>query len=229
MPAYRATASRSCSLSGERPIGDAGAIRIDDTPVGTLDAAQRRELGLAFVPEDRLGRGAVPDMSLAENALLTAHREGMVRNGFVRRAAVDAYARDTIAAFGVKAGGPQAAARSLSGGNLQKYIVGREIRQQPKLLIAAQPTWVWTSAPPRRSGSRCWTCAIRASRCSSSPRSSTSCSRSAIGSRSSPRPAFRSEPVADTNAEAIGLMMSGGFVAAGARPLPKASPAGTVQ
>jgi len=129
------------ALSGERPVTDANAIRIDGVAAGALDAAQRRGLGLAFVPEDRLGRGAVPDMSLAENALLTGHRESMVSHGFVQRANVDAFARDTIAAFGVKAPGPEAAARSLSGGNLQKYIVGREIRQRPKLLIAAQPTW----------------------------------------------------------------------------------------
>src|SRR5690606_34209798 len=85
--------------------------------------------------------GAVPDLSLADNALLTAHRLGMVRYGFVRKAATHAFARETIEAFGVKAAGTSAVARSLSGGNLQKFIVGREIRQQPKVLIAAQPTW----------------------------------------------------------------------------------------
>jgi general nucleoside transport system ATP-binding protein len=54
---------------------------------------------------------------------------------------VNGYAIATIREFGVKAGGPDAAARSLSGGNLQKFIVGREIRQQPRVMIAAQPTW----------------------------------------------------------------------------------------
>jgi simple sugar transport system ATP-binding protein len=80
-------------------------------------------------------------MSLADNALLTARRQGLVAHGFIQSDAVRAYAVDTIAAFGVKASGPDAVARSLSGGNLQKYIVGREIRQHPKVLIAAQPTW----------------------------------------------------------------------------------------
>jgi simple sugar transport system ATP-binding protein len=98
-------------------------------------------LGLAFVPEERLGRGAVPEMSLADNALLTAHREGLVAHGFIRAKAVRAYAVDTIKAFGVKAGGADAAAQNLSGGNLQKFIVGREIRQKPRVMIAAQPTW----------------------------------------------------------------------------------------
>jgi simple sugar transport system ATP-binding protein len=129
------------ALSGERRVDDANAIRLAGQPVGTLDAAQRRAMGLAFVPEERLGRGAVPEMSLAENALLTAYRQSMVARGFVRSERVRAFADDTIKAFGVKAGGPGAAARSLSGGNLQKFIVGREIRQQPRVMIAAQPTW----------------------------------------------------------------------------------------
>jgi simple sugar transport system ATP-binding protein len=80
-------------------------------------------------------------MSLADNALLTAHRCGLTRRGMVRARAADAYARAVIDAFAVKAAGPHAPARSLSGGNLQKFIVGREIRQAPRVLIAAQPTW----------------------------------------------------------------------------------------
>jgi simple sugar transport system ATP-binding protein len=129
------------ALSGERTIRRAAAIRLCDRSVGRLGAARRRALGLAFVPEERLGRGAVPEMSLAENALLTTRSPELVTHGFVRADAVRAYAAKTIAAFRVKATGPDAAARSLSGGNLQKFIVGREIRQQPKVLIAAQPTW----------------------------------------------------------------------------------------
>jgi simple sugar transport system ATP-binding protein len=80
-------------------------------------------------------------MSLADNALLTTRGHELVAHGFVRSEGVRAYASKTIAAFGVKATGPDAAARSLSGGNLQKFIVGREIGQRPKVLIAAQPTW----------------------------------------------------------------------------------------
>jgi len=129
------------ALSGERTLADATTVTILGTAAGTLGAAQRRALGLAFVPEERLGRGAVPEMSLADNALLTAHREGLVAHGFIRTDATRAYAVDTIDAFGVKAGGADAAAQSLSGGNLQKFIVGREIRQKPRLMIAAQPTW----------------------------------------------------------------------------------------
>jgi ABC-type uncharacterized transport system ATPase subunit len=129
------------ALSGERRLVDADAVLIAGVAAGHLDAGRRRDLGLAFVPEDRLGRGAVPEMTLAENALLTAHRDGLVTRGFIRAAAMRAYAAATIGEFGVRAQGPDAVARSLSGGNLQKFVVGREIRLRPKVLIAAQPTW----------------------------------------------------------------------------------------
>jgi simple sugar transport system ATP-binding protein len=128
------------ALSGAWLV-DPGMIILDGTPAGALDADARRGLGLAFIPEDRLGRGAVPEMSLADNALLTAHRCGLVAHGLVRRHAVRVYAEATIRAFGVKVAGVDAPARSLSGGNLQKFIVGREIRQAPRVMIAAQPTW----------------------------------------------------------------------------------------
>jgi simple sugar transport system ATP-binding protein len=80
-------------------------------------------------------------MSLAENALLTSYRQGMVRGGLVDWPAARSYAARCIREFDVRAGGPQAPARSLSGGNLQKFIVGREITQQPKVMVLAQPTW----------------------------------------------------------------------------------------
>ena len=130
-------------LSGEQTLtrDQTFPIQLGGQEVGHLDAAARRDLGLAFVPEERLGRGAVPALSLAENALLTAHRNGMVRFGLVQAGKVRAFAERCIRDFNVKCGGIEAAAKSLSGGNLQKFIVGREILQQPKVLIAAQPTW----------------------------------------------------------------------------------------
>jgi len=92
------------------------------------------------VPEERLGRGAVPTLSLAANTLLT--RTGAVsRSGWIATGDVSTLATDLIKRFNVKAGGPDAAAKSLSGGNLQKFIVGREIDANPKLLIVSQPTW----------------------------------------------------------------------------------------
>ncbi|HKW80061.1 MAG TPA: ABC transporter ATP-binding protein, partial [Casimicrobiaceae bacterium] len=130
------------ALSGERPAAAAETVVLNGVAVGSSDAAARRALGLRYVPEERNGHGAVPEMTLAENALLTTYgRDLVTRHGLVRRRALAAFTRATIDRFDVKAGGPQASARSLSGGNLQKFIVGREILQAPSVLIAAQPTW----------------------------------------------------------------------------------------
>jgi simple sugar transport system ATP-binding protein len=94
------------------------------------------------VPEERLGRGAVPELSLADNALLSSYpRMALVKGGLIRRDGIRALAARIIQGFQVVASGPSAEARSLSGGNLQKFIVGREILQQPTVLVAAQPTW----------------------------------------------------------------------------------------
>ncbi|WP_077002543.1 ABC transporter ATP-binding protein [Variovorax sp. KK3] len=131
------------ALSGEAPLPRAAgeSVSLEGRPVGHLGSAARRARGLGFVPEERLGRGAVPAMSLADNALLTAHRQGLVRHGLVQRGAVRAFAQRCIDDFAVKCAGPQAPADALSGGNLQKFIVGRELLQGPRVLVAAQPTW----------------------------------------------------------------------------------------
>jgi general nucleoside transport system ATP-binding protein len=130
------------AVSGEEPLAEPFPIRLLGAEVGRMHPGRRRKLGMGFVPEERLGRGAVPTMSLAENALLTAHRAGeMVRGGLVRADRTTAFARNCIEQYTVKCGGPEAEARSLSGGNLQKFIVGREILQAPQVLVVAQPTW----------------------------------------------------------------------------------------
>jgi len=129
-------------LSGERMLARQEAIRIADMPVGHLGPRARRDLGLAVVPEERLGQGAVPDLSLADNALLSAYRHGgLVRQGLVRRRHTHGFASRVIHAFNVIARSSDSAAGSLSGGNLQKFIIGREILQAPRVLVAAHPTW----------------------------------------------------------------------------------------
>ena len=132
------------ALSGEDTRSGAGSIRIGATDAAALHPGGRRKLGLHFVPEERLGRGAVPTLALAHNLLLTRN-ESISHPGFaggwIRIRQLEAHAADIIARFKVKAGGPRAAARSLSGGNLQKFLVGREIDANPKLFIVSQPTW----------------------------------------------------------------------------------------
>lgn len=130
-------------ISGETvlPARDRDRVRMMGRTVGDMGAAARRALGFAFVPEERLGRGAVPEMSLADNSLLTAHRQGLVRRGLIDRGRESAFTRRCIADFDVRTPGPLAEAGSLSGGNLQKFIVGREMMLAPKLLFVSQPTW----------------------------------------------------------------------------------------
>jgi len=127
-------------ISGELPA-PAAAVTIAGIGVGDRPPAARRKLGLAVIPEERLGRGAVAEMSLAENTLLTAAGQGLVRHGLVDGAAANAYADRIITRFGVVARGAGAEADSLSGGNLQKFILGREFLKHPKLLVGAHPTW----------------------------------------------------------------------------------------
>jgi simple sugar transport system ATP-binding protein len=130
------------ALSGEDRRADPGAVRLSGETVGGLDPAARRRRGLHFVPEERLGRGAVPSLSLAQNMLLTRSGPDTIgRGGWLRLGRIAGMARAVIERFDVRTAGVHAAARSLSGGNLQKFIVGREIDAGPKVLLVAQPTW----------------------------------------------------------------------------------------
>ena len=130
------------TLAGEIRTARPDMIALDGKPIGNLLAGERRARGLCSVPEERNGHGAVPDFTLSENTVLTARqRKALVAAGFVRYGAATAYAGDVISAFNVKANGAAAAASSLSGGNLQKYIMGREILQTPDVLVVSQPTW----------------------------------------------------------------------------------------
>ena len=130
-------------LSGETVLAPARSqsIRIDGTAAGHLGPGERRSSGLHFIPEERLGRGAVPIHDLGDNSLLTGHASGLASRGFRNLAAMKRFASSTIDAFDVRCGGAGSEAQSLSGGNLQKFIVGREISLQPKVLVVSQPTW----------------------------------------------------------------------------------------
>ena len=128
------------ALSGEDTHAPLGSVRVGGQDASRLSPGRRRALGLHFVPEERLGRGAVPTLSLSHNLLLS-RRDAVGAGGWLKLGALKAQAADIIRRYNVKANGPDAAAKSLSGGNLQKFIVGREIEAKPKLLIVSQPTW----------------------------------------------------------------------------------------
>ena len=130
------------ALSGESLSHQNDSLWIDGKSCGQLGPNKRRALGVAAIPEQRLGHGAVPEMSLVDNTFLTAfQRLGLVAGGFIKGAVTRQFTEKVIDDFNVKSNGSKAFASSLSGGNLQKFIVGREILQNPGLIIVSQPTW----------------------------------------------------------------------------------------
>ncbi|HEX4336877.1 MAG TPA: ABC transporter ATP-binding protein [Polyangiaceae bacterium] len=128
------------ALSGEDTRAPRGTIALFGSDVSSSSPGIRRRAGLHFVPEERLGRGAVPQLSLAQNTLLT-RTAAVGKLGLLKLASVFSLATELIRRFRVKAKGADAPAKSLSGGNLQKFIMGRELDANPRLLIVSQPTW----------------------------------------------------------------------------------------
>lgn len=129
------------ALSGELRSAP-GAVRIAGQDAGHLGPNARRKAGLVAAPEERLGHAAAPDMSLVENALLSGDvRQGLSRRGFIDWAAVRGFAEQVVTAFDVRTPGMHVAARALSGGNLQKFVIGRELLQDPAVIVINQPTW----------------------------------------------------------------------------------------
>ncbi len=133
------------AISGEALQSEPGAIRIGGTDCGRLKISARRRLGAAFVPEERLGHGAAPRMTLSENLLLSRHatdaRAFVGTLGLIRSGAIQSAAQRIIKTMDVRKSAVDPEAASLSGGNLQKFIVGRELDRQPRVLVVNQPTW----------------------------------------------------------------------------------------
>ena len=129
------------ALSGEtRTAPD--MIHFKGKALGHLSPNDRRALGLLAAPEERMGHAAAPDLSLTENALMTGlTRKSLSRRGFLNWPDAKRFAEDVIKGFDVRTPGPENAARSLSGGNLQKFVIGREILQEPEVFVVNQPTW----------------------------------------------------------------------------------------
>jgi ABC-type uncharacterized transport system ATPase subunit len=129
------------TLSGEATVAS-DMIIFDGQAIGKQGPTDRRKTGLLSAPEERLGHSAAPAMSLRENTVMTAaERKSLLKNGFIDWAAADQYTQDIIADFDVRTPGTHTPAGSLSGGNLQKFVVGREVLQNPKVFVVNQPTW----------------------------------------------------------------------------------------
>ena len=130
------------ALSGEILAPAADTIRLDGASVGQAGPKDRRRRGGCFVPEERNGHGAVAGMSLTENFFLSGQLRGVLaRFGLIRRDRTENFADRVIKTFDVRTSGTAAQAKSLSGGNLQKFLIGREMLLDPTVLVVSQPTW----------------------------------------------------------------------------------------
>jgi len=129
-------------LIGENCSIDSGEIIFKKTNIEYLNPQRRRDLSIAFVPENRLGHSAVPELTLSENILLSQFPNNNFSNyGILNKNFIENYANEVINNFNVVTPGSDVKASSLSGGNLQKFVIGREISSNPKLLIISHPTW----------------------------------------------------------------------------------------
>ena len=131
------------AISGERALASNAMLQLDGKPMGHQGVNERRNAGAAFVPEERLGHGAVPGFKLSENIILTRHSSDplLVRSGMVQKGGATGVSERVISQFDVRKGKPDPEARALSGGNLQKFVVGRELDRKPGMLVVNQPTW----------------------------------------------------------------------------------------
>lgn len=133
------------AISGETLQDKADTVRICGVSVGRQGISKRRLQGAAFVPEERLGHGAAPGMKLSENLFLSRYRtdgkDFLSAAGTIRRGRIAAAARRIVEMMDVRKSAEDPEASALSGGNLQKFIIGRELDRAPKVLVVNQPTW----------------------------------------------------------------------------------------
>jgi simple sugar transport system ATP-binding protein len=129
------------AIVGLRPLL-AGAVSLHGRRIDRLDISERRRLGISYIPEDRQRMGLALGATIAENA--NAGRDditAIARGPFLDRRAMNRHAETLIERYGIRAPGPQALAATLSGGNKQKLVVGRELSRRTSLIIAENPTW----------------------------------------------------------------------------------------
>ena len=129
------------ALTGETKVKK-NILFYKDRDIGSLNPQERREIGLLTAPEERLGHAAAPDMTLIENCLITAQKNRkLIERGWIKFTKAAQVANNIMKTFDVRADNSSSLAKTLSGGNLQKFLIGRELSQNPDLIIVNQPTW----------------------------------------------------------------------------------------
>lgn len=127
-------------IAGLRKV-QGGEISMDNRPITNLPPRKIREWGLAYVPQDRLNTGLILEYSIAENLILdrwyTSEYSGKI---FLRQEEMKKFAKQVVSDFEVKTPGIDVPVNSLSGGNLQKVLMARELARKPKVLIVHNPT-----------------------------------------------------------------------------------------
>ena len=130
-------------ISGERPAGRPEQVKLFGQPVGHKSISARRAMGAVFISEERLGHATVPDLALSENVILTRHgvNAGLKSGFFLNRGRARKLLEKITDTLDVRKSAADPAAQSLSGGNLQKFIIGREVLEGAKVIVVNQPTW----------------------------------------------------------------------------------------
>jgi len=129
------------AVAGQRPVG-AGEIRLAGRTISTLSVSRRERLGLRYVTDDRLGEGTVGALSVALNLVLKRIGEAPFwRRGVIQKGAIDAQAADLVSRFDVRTPSTQARVATLSGGNVQKVLLARELSFEPRTVVYHKPTY----------------------------------------------------------------------------------------
>lgn len=127
-------------IAGLRPL-TAGTIELEGTTINNLDPAEIKDLGLSYIPEERMEDGVITEFTVAENYMLRDYDStNYSHNGiFLRFDAIDRACHEAIRDYDIKTPATTTKVKSLSGGNIQKLVLARELDRDPRVLLAAQP------------------------------------------------------------------------------------------
>jgi ABC-type uncharacterized transport system ATPase subunit len=141
LPAFRATVRGLAEAIAGIRRSESGSIVLEGTELAGATPARIRDSGLGYVPEERMRDGVISDLTVAENLLLVGSRNrAFSRLGFLRRRVIRQHRQALVDSFAVKTPSLDTPVRNLSGGNIQKLIMARELSAEPRVLLVAQPT-----------------------------------------------------------------------------------------